>query len=180
MRMRQFGLRSAAMCLFAAVTLHAAERDELEPDSRTVIGERNPALSDGARRLLAGDIEEGIRLTRLGLDAATTSRERQAGLSNLCAGYVRLARADTALDYCNAALGLNPKHWRALCNRALVYMQLGNHAAADADLSLAESIAPDARSVKLARGLWRDATDPVAPRVVIDDRREADESSDEN
>jgi tetratricopeptide (TPR) repeat protein len=169
----------AAGCLLVAGALQSAAPAEPVPDSRTVIGERNPDLADGARRLLAGDTEEGIRLTRLGLDAALSDREREAGLSNLCAGYLRLGQDETALAYCDRALGLNPRHWRALCNRAVVFIRLGDPAAADVDLSLAESIAPKSRSVQMARRLWRDTTDPVAPRIVIDDRREEDLATDE-
>jgi tetratricopeptide (TPR) repeat protein len=169
----------AAGCLLAAGTLLAAGPENPVPDSRTVIGETNPDLADGARKLLAGDTKEGIRLTRLGLDAAHSSREREAGLSNLCAGYLRLDRPETALAYCDKALDLNPRHWRALCNRAVVFIQLGDPAAADVDLTLAESIAPNSRSVQAARGLWRDTTDPVEPSIVIDDSREEDPGTNE-
>ena len=47
--------------------------------------------------LKAGDIEEGVRLTRRGLKSAANDRERVAGYSNLCAGLVILERLGEAL-----------------------------------------------------------------------------------
>lgn len=171
------GLAVALALGLSAVSL-ADDRPGSETGSRTVIGETNPDLAEGARRLIAGDTEEGIRLTRLGLDVAAGSRERQAGLSNLCAGYLRLEQYEVALGYCNSALDLNPRNWRALCNRALTYIMLGQYDDADIDLDLAESIAPSARSIKETRARWRDATDPVVPTVVIDDRRDPESADD--
>lgn len=159
--------------LFAALLLAAggAEAQNRDAESKTVIGPRNPNLVDGAQELLAGNAEEGIRLTKLGLDVALGQRERQAGLGNICAGYVMLRRYETALDYCNQALDEYDRNWRALTNRALIYINTERYQEAHADLLRAESLAPNNRSVKEARGLYRDATDPVTPNIVIDDRR---------
>ena len=41
-----------------------------EPGSKTVLGPRNVYLYDGANTLKAGDGEEGVRLTLLGLNSA--------------------------------------------------------------------------------------------------------------
>lgn len=142
--------------------------------ARTVIGEKNPQLAEGARRLLAGDAEEGVRLTRLGMDVATSARERHAGFSNLCAGYLRLEQYDVALGYCNEAIDINPGSWRALSNRALAYIRLERYDEAQADLDRAEEIAPNAGTLARVRAMWRDATDPVEAIVIIDDRRGAD------
>lgn len=169
---------AVALALGLSVASVADDRPGNEVGARTVIGETNPNLAEGARRLLAGDTEEGIRLTRLGLDVAMGSRERQAGLSNLCAGYLGLEQYDVALGYCNAALDINPRNWRALCNRALAFTLLGQYDDADADLDLAESLAPNARALRETRARWRDATDPVVPTVVIDDRRDPEAAED--
>ncbi len=153
--------------------------EDLDAGARTVIGPQNPDLAGGAEALLAGDTERGIRLTRLGLDAAASTRERLAGLSNLCAAHLRRSDWDTAMAYCNEALELQPRFWRALVNRALIHTRLASYDAADADLEVAEEIAPGSHNVKAARALWRDATDPVVPVVIIDDRREASRADDE-
>lgn len=141
-------------------------------EAKTVLGPANPALSDGAEALLAGKTEEGIRLTRIGLGRAANDRERVAGHSNLCAGYVQLGKLDDALRHCNAALELNELHWRALTNRALAYIRLENFDAASKDLDAAAAIAPNSRHIRDARALLRDAVSPVSPSIVIDDRRD--------
>jgi tetratricopeptide (TPR) repeat protein len=151
-----------------------ADPERLDSGAKAVIGTRNPDLLNGARALLSGNIEEGIRLTRLGLDAAFGSREQQAGLSNLCAGYLRLDDLEQALHYCDQALDLNPRNWRALSNRALVFIMLERYRAADDDLTLAEEVAPNSTALKKARSIYRDATEPVVPTIEIDDRRVPD------
>ena len=164
-----------AALAFALAGVAVGDEPLATPDNRTVLGPRNPELNDGAQALLAGDVEEGIRLTRIGLEAAVGRRERQAGLSNLCASYVLLGQYDTALEYCNQAIGENPNNWRALCNRALTYIYTGRFDEARADLDRGEAIAPYATSLKEARGILLDATDPVIPNIVIDDRRDGND-----
>lgn len=151
-----------------------AAANEEDTQSKTVIGPRNPQLVNGAQALLHGDAEEGIRLTRLGLEVAQGRRERQAGLSNMCAGYVMLKQYEEALGFCNQALEENERNWRALCNRALINIYLERYAEAEIDLVRGEEIAPHARALKEVRGIYRDSTDPVQPSITIDDRRDAD------
>jgi tetratricopeptide (TPR) repeat protein len=140
--------------------------------AKTVIGPYNAELSAGAEALLAGDAERGIRLTLEGLQRETRSYDRRTGLSNLCAGYILLDDLETALDYCSRVLEETDRHWRAYSNRALIFVKLGRYADAEADLERAEAIAPKARPVRSVRSMLQDATDPVAPIVIIDDRRE--------
>lgn len=144
-----------------------------EDQVKTVLGPRNPHLVDGANELLAGNAEEGIRLTRLGLDVAVGQRERQAGLGNLCAGYVMLKQYDDALGYCDQALAEYDRNWRALCNRALIYIKKGRFDEAARDLDRGQEIAPNARALKEVRGMYRDATEPVTENITIDDRRKS-------
>ena len=141
-------------------------------EHKTVIGPRNIELHAGAEALRHGDAEEGLRRTLEGLEHASTPREKVAGMSNACAGYMMLGRPDDALDWCNRALQINDRHWRALTNRALVYLELGRYDESDADISQAEELAPGAHSVKSVRAMLRDATDPVTPQIVVDDRRQ--------
>jgi tetratricopeptide (TPR) repeat protein len=165
-----------SIALLLGVTQVVSSERERRADSgmKTVLGPDNQALYDGAQALLAGDYYEGIRLTRLGLDDAFTDREKQAGLSNLCAGYLQIKEWQTALEYCDQALAVNPRNWRALNNRAILYIQLEQYSAAKNDLDLAGEIAPNARTVKAALALYLNATEPVVPNVEIDDRRQMD------
>lgn len=148
-----------------------AASDDSDYQAKTVIGPRNPNLAEGAQKLLAGRIEEGIRLTRLGLDAALGRRERQAALGNLCAGYLMIGEYPTALEYCDRALDENDRNWRALCNRALVFVMTERYDEADADLSRGEALAPHSESLKEVRGMLLDAIQPVTPNIEVDDRR---------
>jgi len=136
----------------------------------TVIGERNPALSDGAQSLLAGDVEEGIRLTHQGLEAAFGRREEEAALSNLCAGYIMSEKYEQALIYCEMLIERNDKNWRAYNNRAVIYIKTKQWEKADQDLKKGEELNPGAHTMKVARALYMDAVHPVAPEIEIDDR----------
>lgn len=141
-------------------------------EAATILGPKNISLHDGAAALRSGDAEEGIRLTRIGLSQARNSRERQAANSNLCAGYVLLGQYELGLPYCDDALRENAQHWRARCNRALIYIKLRRFAEADEDLLVGEAISPNSKTLKAVRKMYLDATDPVAPSIMIDDRRD--------
>ena len=143
-------------------------------ESKTVIGPSNPALADGSQALLAGDAEEGVRLTHLGLKVAANRRERLAGLSNLCAGYAMLGEYEKGLTYCNDALDINARHWRTLNNRALIFVKLQRYAEAEADIAIAQELAPNSRTLKVVKAMLLDKTNPVSPNIVIDDRRRPD------
>jgi len=145
----------------------------------TVLGPSNPDLYHGANALLAGDAEEGVRLTLMGLKYEGRGRDRLTGLSNLCAGYIMLEQLETALPYCDQVLEQNDDYWRAYSNRALAYIKLGRLEEAELDLQKAEALAKNARTVKIVRSMLLDATDPVAPQVVIDDRRQPADDDEE-
>lgn len=156
----------AAGCLCLAFGLCAAQ------ENKTVIGPSNSDLYNGAQALLAGDAEEGVRLTLLGLQSASSTADRITGLANLCAGYILLEQLDTAVSYCGQVLEKNDRLWRAYSNRALAYLKMGRYSEAEQDLQKAEALAPNSRKVKTVRAMLLDATDPVAPQIVIDDRRQ--------
>lgn len=160
----------SASALVLTVLLAAAVASE----SKTVIGPSNPALAEGSEALLMGDAEEGVRLTHLGLSTASNRRERLAGLSNLCAGYAMLAEYEKGLAFCNEALDINARHWRTLNNRALIYVKLKRYAEAEADIAIAEELAPNSRTLKVVKAMLLDKTNPVSPNIVIDDRRRPD------
>ncbi len=145
---------------------HAAAQE-----SKTVIGPSNLPLHEGAQALLAGDAKDGVRLTLIGLRQARDARERETAKANLCAGYSLLEEYAVALAYCDEVLQENEHNWRALSNRALIYIKLERYAEADADLKRGEAISPQANSLQAVRRLWLDATNPVSPIITIDDRR---------
>jgi len=140
-------------------------------EPRFVIGSVNPDLSDGARALLGGRNEEGIELTLSGLKAANGKKEEEIALSNLCAGYTNLGNYETALKYCDILLQRNDNLWRAYNSKALIYIFTKQYNKAEQELIKGEALKPDARSMKIARALYLDATHPVAPEIEIDDRK---------
>lgn len=170
---RGFGSVLVAVCLCASWAAAVAQ------EHKTIIGPSNIDLAAGAELLMAGDAEKGLERTLKGLTYANTIRERVAGNSNACAGYNLLEQPEKALPYCDAALEIRERHWRALTNRALTYLKLGRFEESEIDLQLAEELAPGARSVKLVRTMLLDATDPVAPHVIVDDRRQEATSDEE-
>lgn len=145
----------------------------------TVLGPRNPDLHAGANALLAGDAEEGVRLTLRGLKHEGDSRDRITGLSNLCAGYIMLGQLEEGLKYCDEVLQQNDQYWRAYSNRAYVYLKLGRLEEAEQDLQKAEALAKNARTVRTVRSMLLDKTDPVAAEIVIDDRRKSFDDDEE-
>ena len=140
-------------------------------DPVTVIGPRNLPLYNGAEALLAGDNEEGIRLTLVGLEIAFGRREEDAALSNLCAGYIKLGKYSEALKYCDTLLAQNNKNWRGYNNRAVAYILTRQYDKAEVDLVKGEELNPGARTLKIARAMYMDAVHPVRPEIEIDDRR---------
>ena len=168
-------------CLFLIVCIlwaslasaQNADRRRNASGPTTVIGQRNPALSDGAQALLAGDAEEGIRLTLQGLKFALGKREEEAALSNLCAGYILVEDYENALTYCETLIVRNDRSWRAYNNRAIIYIKLKQWDKADHDLDRGEELNPGAHTMKVARAMYMDAVHPVTPEIEIDDREPA-------
>lgn len=148
-------------------------------DTATILGPSNTALQEGADALRAGDAEQGVRLSLLGLSQASSARERQTAQSNLCAGYALLELYEQGLAYCDAVIEANEMHWRARSNRALIYIKLRRFEDADADLLVGEKIRPGSRTLLAVRRMYLDATNPVSPSVVIDDRRDSDIKNDD-
>ena len=146
--------------------------------SRAVFGPSNIDLYEGAQLLEDGEAEQGLQRTLKGLEYAETSKEKASGMSNACAGYLMLGRPEDALPWCDRALAIQERHWRSLTKRAMAYLKLGQLEECESDISLAEELAPASRIVKRVRALLLDATDPVAPHIIVDDRRQpADDES---
>ena len=168
--------------LIVTVLLSAAgwaqNADRMKSGPTTVIGPKNPDLQQGAEQLLAGHAEAGVELTLRGLKVAQGAREEEAGLSNLCAGYVMLEQFDEAMKYCDLLLARNNESWRGYNNRALIYIKTGQFEKAHRDLVKGEELNPGARTLRVARAIYLDAVDPVAPVIEIDDRQQTDVEGD--
>jgi tetratricopeptide (TPR) repeat protein len=176
---RSLLLALLALPVSGAIVMPATAQEAKPGEAATTLtGPRNPPLFNGAQALQAGNTAEGVKLTLEGLALADGPREEQSALANLCSGYLRLRDFTSALEYCNRLLERDENAWRAYNTRALVYLELGQYEKADADLTRAEAINPNAQTVKIARGMYNDVVHPVAPEVEIDDRRPGERSGD--
>jgi len=161
-----------AITIFAAVQVYADD----EAESKTVIGPRNVYLYDGANALIAGNPAEGVALTLKGLEFAHGLRERKMAHANLCAGFLLLGQAETALEHCDWVLERDPYHWRSYNNRALVYLRLERLEEAEADIKRGQEINPRSENLKEVKGMYLDEMDPVEEKITIDDRRKQPQS----
>ncbi len=118
-------------------------------DNRFVIG-ANPDLVQGAFELRMGNYEEGIQLTLQGFRGPLDSRDREAALNNLCAGYTATGEYDKAIHICDLALSRNDRAWRTYNNRALAHLGLGNLEAAKTDVDQGLAIRPNSSKLKKA------------------------------
>ena len=166
--MLKYGLLLAAV-LFAPVGT-AQDRERTKDGPTMVVGPKNLDLHLGAKALLAGRTQEGVEHTLRGLEAAQGIHEEKAAISNLCAGYTVLERFEEAMKYCELLLERDDKAWRAYNNRALIYIMTEQYEKAEQDLIKAESLEPSAPTLKAARIIYRDATDPVVPQITIEDK----------
>jgi len=142
-----------------------------EVGSKTVIGPSNAYLFDGANALLAGDAEEGVRLTLRGLEFAHGRREEKAAHANLCAGFLMSGQPETALVHCNWVLEVDEFHWRTYNNRALVYLTLERFDESEADIRRGQELRPKSETLKEVKGMYLDVVEPVDEKITIDDRR---------
>jgi tetratricopeptide (TPR) repeat protein len=148
------------LCLVSATApAQRAKQPEItqeQADSRTVIGATNEYLSAGAEAIRAKQYDDGIRLTKLGLERQTTTRDRAAALSNICAAYAAKNLPDMAIDYCTQSLAVIDVNWRAYSNRAYAYYLKRMFDEADADLDIALSINPNAKQMPQIRGMMNE------------------------
>jgi tetratricopeptide (TPR) repeat protein len=127
-----------------------------QPDSRTVLGVVNEYLAAGSEAIRLKQYDEGIRLTKIGLERPTSPRDRSAALSNLCAAHAAKNEPDAAIGYCTESIGVNDSNWRAYSNRAYAYYLKRMFDEADADLDIALSLNPDAKQMPQIRGMMNE------------------------
>jgi tetratricopeptide (TPR) repeat protein len=132
------------------------ELTQEQADSRTVLGAANEYLAAGAEAIRIKEYDEGIRLTKLGLERPSSPRDRAAALSNLCAAHAAKNEPDIAIGYCTESLGINDANWRAYSNRAYAYYLKRMFDEADSDLDIALSINPNARQMPQIRGMMNE------------------------
>jgi tetratricopeptide (TPR) repeat protein len=158
-----------ALCIVAVPTAAFGQGRALgPPESRATLA-RNEFLYAGSQALVAQQYEEGIRLTKIGLELATAPRDRASALSNLCAGHAAMNEPDVAIDYCTESLAINDDNWRAYSNRAYAYYLKRRFDEADRDLDRALLINPDARQMPEIRGMMNERR--LRGRVTIEEHQ---------
>jgi tetratricopeptide (TPR) repeat protein len=149
-----------AMCLWSSLALgqrsQVPELTQEQADSRTVIGVANEYLAAGAEAIRAKQYDDGIRLTKVGLERPTSPRDRAAALSNLFAAHAAKNEPDLAIGYCTESLAINDANWRAYSNRAYAYYLKRMFDQADADLDVALAINSSARQMPQIRGMMNE------------------------
>lgn len=140
-----------------------------QPDSRTVLGVSNEYLAAGAEALRIKEYDEGIRLTKIGLERPTSPRDRAAALSNLCAAHAAKNEPDVAIGYCNQSIEINDANWHAYSNRAYAYYLKRMFDRADADLDVALTLNPSARQMPQIRGMMNERR--LRGRVTVEEHQ---------
>ncbi|HVY66578.1 MAG TPA: tetratricopeptide repeat protein [Gammaproteobacteria bacterium] len=162
----------AVYCVASATSGQPAQlQDPSKPsaDSRTVIGVGNEFLAAGAEAIRAQQYDDGIRLTKLGLARPGSTRDRAAGLSNLCAAYAAKGELDLAIRTCTEALQINDQNWHAYNNRSYAYYKKKQYRRANADLERAVAINPSARTMTTIRGMINEST--LQPSVTVEEHQ---------
>jgi len=132
------------------------EISQEQADSRTVIGVANEYLAAGAEAIRIKQYDDGIRLTKMGLERPASPRDRSAALSNLCAAHAAKNEPDVAIGYCTESLSINDANWRAYSNRAYAYYLKKMFDEADADLDVALALNPTAKQMPQIRGMMNE------------------------
>ncbi len=157
--------------LLFSLLLLPMEWARAQADNRTIIGSGNEYLVAGANAIRAGDFDNGIRLTRRGLDEFLPSaKDRAAALCNLCAAFNGVREPQKALEYCNESLALNTRNWRTYSNRAAAYTILGMYSEAVFDLDSAATLNPNAKAVLKLREIINELS--LDARVIMEDHQQ--------
>jgi tetratricopeptide (TPR) repeat protein len=158
--------------LVALTTSGAVAGQAEPPDEGTtpvVVLGSDEYLAAGADAIRAGQFDDGIRLTLIGIERATSDRNRAAGLANLCAAHVAKREPDRALPYCTESLALNDGNWRAYSNRSQAYFIKGMYAEAAKDNEAAAALAPSAAHVRMIRSMLNERM--LQPSITIEEHQ---------
>jgi tetratricopeptide (TPR) repeat protein len=155
-RIHLAGIAVLAVAVAEGQNSGVREITQEQADSRTVLGVANEYLAAGAEAIRAKQYDDGIRLTKLGLERPASPRDRAAALSNLCAAHAAKNEPDVAIQYCTDSLTINDANWRAYSNRAYAYYLKRMFDEADKDLDVALSINPSARQMPQIRGMMNE------------------------
>ena len=139
-----------ALCLLALVWPACCALADEAPVSNIVIGGANEHLIAAADALRAGDAEEAIRLSLLGLAEIVPERDRAGGLGNLCGAYMLADEPELAIARCSEAIELWPR-WQSYHNRALAYMRTHRLDLAARDIEAGFALHPDSLLLRRAR-----------------------------
>jgi hypothetical protein len=162
--------RMLGVVLGFTVLMSSSRGDEVETSSPRVTVGVNDYLLAGAEAIRASDFDEGIRLTLIALERGPLStRERAAGLGNVCAGYVSKNEPDKALPFCDESLLLDANNWRVYTARSQAYLVKGMLIEARRDNEAAAAINPNAAHVKMIRGKLNERQ--LQPHVIMEDHR---------
>jgi tetratricopeptide (TPR) repeat protein len=158
-------LGSLATCLL--MELASADTPDSSATPRVVLG-TNEYLAAGADAIRAGQYDDGIRLTLIGLERGADSvRNRAAGLANLCAAHVAKSEPAEAIPYCTESLRLNGANWRAHSNRSHAYFLQGNYTAAAVDNETAAALSPNSAHVRMIREMLNERR--LLPSITIEE-----------
>ncbi len=160
-------LCGVAMCL--ATGFASAQTEQRQPESRTVLGGGNEYLAAGAEAIRAGQYDDGIRLTNIGLGQSPRPQEKAAGLSNLCAAHAAKGEPDLAIKFCTESISINENSWRPYSNRSYAFMLKGMYREAQEDLKVAASLSPEARQVRVIRGMINERN--LRPSVIMEEHQ---------
>lgn len=169
--MRRAAVTAIAGCFMAALCSAQGQPEltQRTADSRTVLGVGNEYLSAGAEMIRAGQYDEGIRFTNMGLERQASQNDRAAALSNLCAAHAAKGEPDRAIDYCTQSIELSPYNWRAYSNRAYARMLKGELPEAAADLAVAGEYNPGARQIGQIRGMINERS--LRPSITVEEHQ---------
>jgi tetratricopeptide (TPR) repeat protein len=157
-----------AMCLVASAGW--GQSDSLQtPDSRTVLGGGNEYLSAGAEAIRAQQYDDGIRLTKRGLERSPSTPHKSAALSNLCAAHAAKGEPDLAITYCTESIALDEHNWRAYSNRSYALFLKGLYVQANSDLATATAMNPSARQIAVIRGMINERN--LRPSVIMEEHQ---------
>jgi tetratricopeptide (TPR) repeat protein len=155
---------------FAVLLTSPCRADDLDGSALRLAFGANEYLVAGSEMIRAGQFDDGIRLTLIGLERGNLGvRDRAAGLGNLCAAYVSKNEPDAALPYCDRSLQLDDGNWRVYTARARAYLVKRMFAEAVRDNEAAEAINPDSAHVKEMRGKLNEQL--LQPQVIVEDHR---------